>query len=92
MAFDAERWRAQHDSDALMDRNPRGDMASELLAEHLPPGTPRQEVRDLLGPPEFVDGDADVYELGRSEYGVDYEQLAIAYEDDRLLHANIRRT
>ena len=92
MAFDAERWRAQAGTEALMERNPRGDMAGELIAEHLPPGRTREEVHALLGPPEFVDGDADVYELGRSAYGVDYEQLAIVYADDRLVGAQIRRT
>lgn len=92
MAFDAERWRAQHDTEALMERNPRGDMAAELMAEHLPAGRSREEVQALLGPPEFVDGDADVYELGRSAYGVDYEQLAITYAAGRLVGAQIRRT
>lgn len=92
MPFDAELWRAQHASDALMGRNPRGDMATELMAEHLPAGISRDEVHALLGAPEFVDGDADVYELGRSAYGVDYEQLAVTYAGDRLLHARVRRT
>lgn len=92
MAFDAGVWRAQRGSEALMQRNPRGDMASELMAEHLQQGTARDEVRALLGPPEFVDGDADVYELGRSAYGVDYEQLAITYAGDALVGAQVRRT
>jgi hypothetical protein len=92
MSFNRERWRAQHNSDALMDRNPRGNMASELIMEHLPQGMAREQVRALLGPPEFVDGGVEVYELGRSAYGVDYEQLAIVYADDRLQRADIRRT
>ena len=92
MRFDAEVWRAQHDTPALNEENPRGAMAAELRHEILTPGMPRDRVLELLGPPEFeVDG-ADHYELGRTPLGASYEQLAIVYADGLLVRADLQRT
>jgi len=91
MGFDATDWKAQHDEDFDGD-NPRAGMVGELQRDHLVEGLPRDEVHDLLGPPESVLGDTDLYELGRSATGVDYEQLAIVYEHDRLTTTLIKRT
>jgi hypothetical protein len=92
VAFDAELWRAQHGTPALEQVNPRGDMAAELREEHLVPGTGRDRVLELLGPPEFQVGDTDRYELGRSPFGASYEQLAIEYDDDAIVRTFVIRT
>jgi len=92
MSFDADVWKAQHDSDALEQENPRGDMVTALKRDHLEPGAERAEILELLGPPEFQDGDTDYYELGRTPWGVSYERLAIEYSDDELVQAYVTRT
>jgi hypothetical protein len=91
VSFDPDVWKAQRDEDFDGD-NPRAGMVGELRREHLVEGTPRERVHDLLGPPESVRGDSDLYELGRSATGVDYEQLAVVYEDGRLAGTLIKRT
>lgn len=91
MGFDADVWKAQTD-ESFDGNNPRAGMVGELQREHLVEGTPRERVHDLLGPPESIQGDIDLYELGRSSTGVDYEQLAIVYEDDRVARTLIKRT
>lgn len=93
MGFDAELWKAQHDSEALEQENPRIDMVAALTRDHLEAGAERDDTRRLLGPPEFQEGEIDVYELGRSPMGVSYEQLVIEYDDDdELVRAFLRRT
>jgi len=92
MEFDAEVWRAQHGTDALEQENPRGAMVSALEREHLEPGTGRDELLELLGPPEFQEGAADYYELGRTPYGVSYERLVLEYAGDELVRAFVTRT
>jgi hypothetical protein len=91
MGFDAGLWKAQRDEDFDGD-NPRAGMVGQLQREHLVEGTLRERVHDLLGPPESVRGDTDLYELGRSATGVDYEQLAIVYEDGRVATTLIKRS
>jgi len=92
MSFDELVWKAQHDSPALEKENPRGAMAPELLSGRLAAGMPRDEVRRLLGPPEHEDGLTDVYELGRSSWGVSFEQLAVEYDGGELVRTQLRRT
>jgi hypothetical protein len=92
MSFDADVWRAQHNSDALEQENPRGEMVGALERDHLEPGTARTEILELLGPPEFQDGAIDYYELGRTPWGVSYERLAIEYAGDELVRAFVTRT
>jgi hypothetical protein len=91
MGFDAGLWKAQRDEDFDGD-NPRAGMVGQLQREHLVEGTLRERVHDLLGPPESVRGDTDLYELGRSATGVDYEQLAIVYEDGRVATTLVKRS
>jgi hypothetical protein len=91
VSFDAGVWKAQREEDFDAD-NPRAGMVGELQREHLVEGTPRERVHDLLGPPESVRGDSDLYELGRSATGVDYEQLAIVYEHGRVARTLVKRT
>jgi hypothetical protein len=91
MGFDADVWKAQREQDFDGD-NPRAGMVGELQREHLVEGTPRERVHDLLGPPESVRGETDLYELGRSATGVDYEQLAVVYEDGGLARSLLKRS
>ena len=92
MSFDELVWRAQHGTPALEQENPRGAMVSELLHGRLTEGMTRDEVRRLLGPPEHEDEQTDVWELGRSSWGVSYEQLAVEYAGGELASAQLRRT
>jgi hypothetical protein len=91
MAFDELLWKAQHGSPALEEENPRGAMLPELLNERLTEGMTRDEVRRLLGPPEHEDELTDVYELGRSSWGISFEQLAVEYAGGELARAQLRR-
>jgi hypothetical protein len=91
MGFDAGVWKAQRDED-FDGNNPRAGMVGALQREHLVEGTPREQVHNLLGPPELVQDDTDLYELGRSSTGVDYEQLAIVYADARVAATLLKRT
>lgn len=92
MSFDEQLWKAQHGTPALQEENPRGAMAPELLHGRLTEGMTRDEVRRLLGPPEHEDELTDVYELGRSSWGVSYEQIAVEYDGGELVRAQLRRT
>jgi len=49
-SFDAELWRAQHNTDALEGDNPQNDMVGVLERDFLKPEMSREEVRELLGP------------------------------------------
>ena len=91
MSFDADVWKAQN-SDALEQENPRGGMVSALKRDHLEPGTERDEILGLLGPPELQEGETDFYELGRTPWGVSYERLALEYADGELVRAFVTRT
>ncbi len=77
-AFDAELWQAQRGKDER--HNPRGGMVVDLLQTHLRVGMSRTEVRRLLGEPDQRHGSSDVYELGVSPYGIDFEYLLIDYD------------
>ena len=92
MEFDAAIWRAQRGTPALEQVNPRGDMVVDLKSEHLQPGTPREQVLALLGAPEFSEDETDHYALGRTPFGVSFEQLAIEYDDGALVRAYVQRT
>jgi hypothetical protein len=92
MRFDADLWQAQHATPALEQANPRGDMVADLRREHLEPGTNRERIVALLGPPEFQVGETDHYELGRSPFGASFEQLAIEYDADSLVRAFVLRS
>jgi hypothetical protein len=92
VAFDAQVWKAQRGTDALQDENPRAAMVSELKREHLVPGKTRDDVLELLGPPDFEEGGVDFYELGRSTWGISFERLALEYAGDELVEAFVTRT
>lgn len=76
--FDAELWRAQWNTDKR--DNPRINMIVELEREVLKKGMHRELVREILGSPERIQGNSDLYDLGVSPYGIDYEQLVIQYD------------
>jgi len=88
--FDAALWRAQHGSDAR--DNPRSGLVPALEREVLRKGMSREEVREILGPPEGETPQRDVYELGASPVGVDYEQYVIEYDEEgKVLSFGLRR-
>lgn len=78
--FDSALWRAQykkHQRD-----NPRIGMVPALEREVLHKGMSREVVREVLGRPEQVRENADLYDLGVSPFGVDYEQYVIEYDQE----------
>lgn len=80
--FNDELWRAQHRNTSH--KNPRIGLVPSL-DKVLAPGMSREEVIAVLGPPEANADGRDLYSLGASPYGVDYEQLVVEYDaDDRL--------
>ncbi len=80
--FDDELWRAQHKNTSH--KNPRIGMVSALDTV-LEKGMTRDEVMALLGPPEAKADGRDLYSLGASPYGIDFEQLAVEYDADNRL-------
>lgn len=88
--FDSELWKspAGHSEDT---DNPRAGLVIELMDGLLPMGTPRAEVLEMLGPPDFESGTGEFYVLGRSPYGIDLEYFVVEYEGDQLKTASIQR-
>ena len=78
-AFDPELWQAQRGKDER--HNPRGGMVVDLLQTHLRVGMSRLEVQRLLGEPDRRQELRDMYELGVSPYGIDFEYFVIDYDD-----------
>jgi hypothetical protein len=74
--FDSKTWQAQR---GVEKNNTRGRMLG-ALDKYLRVGMPRAEVQLLLGPPDHSEADRDVYELGRSPVGVDFESYVIQYD------------
>lgn len=88
--FDAALWRAQYKS--FERDNPRIGMISVLEREVLQKGMTKEAVREILGPPEQTRDNIDLYDLGISPFGVDYEQYVIEYDsDNKVVRFFIRR-
>lgn len=87
--FDSEIWLANAGNEEK--DNPRAEMISELIDEVLKVGMTRDEVIKLLGPPDSTRDTRELYDIGRSPWGVDLEYLAIDYEDDKLVLAFMLR-
>jgi hypothetical protein len=88
--FDADLWKAQYQKNER--DNPRIGMVSALEREVLREGMSREAVREMLGLPEQIQGNVDLYDLGVSPYGIDYEQYAITYDqEDKVVEFSIRR-
>ncbi len=75
--FDSKTWQAQR---GVEKNNARGGMLGALERRYLRVGMPRAEVQQQLGPPDYSEADRDVYELGRSPVGVDFESYVIQYD------------
>lgn len=88
--FDDVLWRDQYQK--FNHDNPRSGMISDLEQEVLRKGMSQETVREILGPPEQTEGNMDLYDLGASPVGVDYEQYVIEYDDDqKVVRFFIRR-
>lgn len=80
-AFDRARW-ASGGAAANVDNprdweNPRATMIDEAQRAGVSPGAQRAFVHDLLGSPDAMRGNTDIYVLGASPYGVDYDGLGV---------------
>ena len=75
--FDAETWRSEAGN--WQGENARAGMVG-AVRDRITPGTPRDDVRALLGAPDSSEPDADLYVLGRAQYGVDFEMLEVSYD------------
>ncbi|MBD1867984.1 hypothetical protein H6F95_11865 [Cyanobacteria bacterium FACHB-471] len=88
--FDADLWKAQFRENKR--DNPRIRMVPALEREVLRKGMSRETVREILGLPEQVQGNVDLYDLGVSPYGIDYEQYAITYDqENEVVEFSLRR-
>ncbi|WP_458097113.1 hypothetical protein [Roseomonas sp. WA12] len=88
--FDRGAWEAGRGDDS--GRNPRGGQVGALRSSGaVAPGTPRDQVRALLGAPENSDGAREMYSLGIG-YGGSVEYFAIQYDDQgRVTRASLVR-
>lgn len=55
------------------------------LETRLRPGMSRDEILELLGPPESAGDNLLIYELGVSGYGVDFDHYMLEFDDDGAL-------
>ncbi|MFP5270146.1 hypothetical protein [Coleofasciculus sp.] len=78
--FDSALWRAQYKK--YQRDNPRIGMVPDLEREVLHKRMSREVVREILGRPEQVRENADLYYLGVSPFGLDYEQYVIEYDPE----------
>jgi len=81
--FNSTLWKAQHGKHER--HNPRGKMIVSLEKNHLRPGMMRAEVHALLGEPDQKRGTSDVYNLGASPVGVDFEYYVLEYDSAERL-------
>ena len=89
-AFDSKIWKEQRGKNER--KNPRIEMVIELGKRHLRKGMTRAEVHALLGEPDQKHGTSDVYELGASPVGVDFEYYILDYENELLSNFRITRS
>lgn len=71
--------------------NPRAGMISELIDTVLKKGMSKDEVTALLGPPDSNRDQLELYDIGRSPWGIDLEYLAIDYDENSLVKAYMLR-
>lgn len=88
--FDRAAWATGRGDDS--GRNPRGSLVGALRSSGaVNPGTPRAQVRALLGEPENVDGAREMYSLGTG-YGASLEYFSVEYDaEGRVARASVRR-
>lgn len=56
-------------------------MVDDAERAGIAPGARRAFVRDLLGAPDVERPNLDVYVLGASPYGVDYDEFVVEYDE-----------
>jgi hypothetical protein len=89
--FNSQLWIAQYGKNER--NNPRSGMVVALERNVLQKGMRRLEVRAILGKPEQIRHNIDVYDLGASPFGVDYEQYFIEYDkEDKVVKFFIQRS
>jgi hypothetical protein len=81
--FDSEVWKAQ--SGFHENKNPRNGMVVSLKKYHLFEGMMQVEVYALLGEPDSKRNSKDVYYLGVSPWGIDFEYLELEYDSELML-------
>ncbi|MFI0397140.1 hypothetical protein [Paracoccus jiaweipingae] len=82
--FDPAVWESVADDPDASD--PRFDMIDAAIAA-VPPGTPRDKVRQTLGAPDEDYGTEWVYYAGTTLFGGEYILLVLAFEGDDLVRA-----
>jgi len=88
--FNSAKWKAQYNSKEL--HNPRLVMIPHLKRSVLHVGMDKSAVRDILGPPEKSRDQTDIYALGVSEYGIDFEYYYIEYDsNDKVIKFYLMR-
>jgi hypothetical protein len=78
-AFDRERWASGRGADAS--DNPRESMVCAAIAAGVVPGAKRDEIRELLGPPDGDFAENDIYDVGLEFTSPDEVILSIYYGD-----------
>jgi hypothetical protein len=81
-AFDSKMWQSQK---GVERNNARTGMLGALERKHLRVGMPRKDVEALLGEPDIREPVRDIYELGVSPVGVDFESYVIEYDRANLV-------
>lgn len=88
--FDSDGWKSQRG--VSLDRNKRTTMTAGI-ENVVRLGMTRLQVHAVLGDPDGVREaeDTDIYHLGRSPYGVDYDTYEFVYRDGELISYTYRQ-
>lgn len=81
-AFDKSVWLENAGNESK--NNPRAQMLNPIMEDLLKAGMGREEVHELLGPPDSKTEARDMYDIGRSPWGIDLEYLQINYLGDKV--------
>ena len=87
--FDASTWQAQKGS--TKKENPRASMIFSLEKNYLNVGVSREKIRKLLGAPDEIIGQVDIYDIGVSPMGVDMETFQLSFDKDKLVMFQVSR-
>lgn len=87
--FDASIWQAQKGS--AKRENPRASMIYSLEKNYLNVGMSREKIRKLLGAPDKINDQVDIYDIGVSPYGIDMEMFQLFFDKDKLVKFQISR-
>jgi len=87
--FDAIEWQSQKGN--LEQINPRASMIGALEKYHIRIGMRREQIRKLLGEPDSIVDQIDVYDIGVSPFGVDLETFQETYQEGSVSDFRITR-